>query len=242
MLLRRITEHVKDQNWFAVLIDFVIVVFGVFIGIQVSNWNNYRQQSVLKSLTYDRISADFVYLDEQLDMAVQDMEKRLFALEVLRNAISVGSVQENEQEEILYAIGFGQSYTNFLGQSSTYEELLSSGNLQLIEDAILRAALSNFYHGQQRRTVNLQQIRDAMHKTQKSEVLRRYAKLEPLRVDGEMGNHVLRYQDFNFDQMLADPDLKWTVENTLLHQSWVYSNVRSSRQGADEVLAILEKN
>jgi hypothetical protein len=39
MLLRRITEHVKSQNWFAVCIDFCIVVIGVFIGIQVSNWN-----------------------------------------------------------------------------------------------------------------------------------------------------------------------------------------------------------
>ena len=37
MILRRITEHVKAQNWFAVAIDFVIVVVGVFIGIQVSN-------------------------------------------------------------------------------------------------------------------------------------------------------------------------------------------------------------
>ena len=39
MILRRITEHVKTQNWFAVAIDFIIVVVGVFIGIQVSNWN-----------------------------------------------------------------------------------------------------------------------------------------------------------------------------------------------------------
>ena len=40
MLLRRITEHVKTQNWLAVGIDFAIVVVGVFIGIQVSNWND----------------------------------------------------------------------------------------------------------------------------------------------------------------------------------------------------------
>lgn len=39
MLLRSITQHVKDQNWFAVSIDFCIVVVGVFIGIQVANWN-----------------------------------------------------------------------------------------------------------------------------------------------------------------------------------------------------------
>ena len=42
MLLRRITEHVKAQNWFAVGLDFLIVVFGVFIGLQVSNWNDAR--------------------------------------------------------------------------------------------------------------------------------------------------------------------------------------------------------
>jgi hypothetical protein len=42
MLLRRVLEHVKDQNWTAVAIDFVIVVVGVFIGIQVSNWNESR--------------------------------------------------------------------------------------------------------------------------------------------------------------------------------------------------------
>ena len=44
MLLRRITNHVNDQNWFAVGIDFVIVVVGVFIGIQVANWNAERAE------------------------------------------------------------------------------------------------------------------------------------------------------------------------------------------------------
>ena len=43
MLLRRMIEHVKTQNWTAVALDFVIVVVGVFIGIQVANWNDARQ-------------------------------------------------------------------------------------------------------------------------------------------------------------------------------------------------------
>ncbi len=40
MILRSLTKHVNDQNWFAVFIDFIIVVFGVFVGIQVANWND----------------------------------------------------------------------------------------------------------------------------------------------------------------------------------------------------------
>ena len=42
MILRRVIEHVRTQNWTAVALDFVIVVVGVFIGIQVSNWNDAR--------------------------------------------------------------------------------------------------------------------------------------------------------------------------------------------------------
>ncbi|MBI1393580.1 MAG: hypothetical protein GC152_12630 [Alphaproteobacteria bacterium] len=42
MLLRRISEHVRTQNWTAVALDFVIVVMGVFMGIQLGNWNDAR--------------------------------------------------------------------------------------------------------------------------------------------------------------------------------------------------------
>ena len=43
MLLRRMTQHVKDQNWFAVVIDFLIVVLGVLVATQVSNSNSARE-------------------------------------------------------------------------------------------------------------------------------------------------------------------------------------------------------
>src|SRR5512147_1389332 len=47
MLLRRVIEHVREQNWTAIAIDFVIVVIGVFVGIQVSNWNEARVERQL---------------------------------------------------------------------------------------------------------------------------------------------------------------------------------------------------
>jgi hypothetical protein len=36
MLLRRVIEHVTSQNWTAVALDFVVVVVGVVIGIEVA--------------------------------------------------------------------------------------------------------------------------------------------------------------------------------------------------------------
>jgi hypothetical protein len=42
MILRRLTSNLKAQNWTAIAIEFAIVVVGVFIGTQVSNWNQDR--------------------------------------------------------------------------------------------------------------------------------------------------------------------------------------------------------
>ena len=46
MILRRVIHHAKKQEWTAIAIDLVIVVVGVFIGIQVSNWNADRADNV----------------------------------------------------------------------------------------------------------------------------------------------------------------------------------------------------
>ncbi|MFL6763997.1 MAG: hypothetical protein ACJ8FO_02240 [Sphingomicrobium sp.] len=42
MIVRRLTKNLQAQNWTAVTIDFLIVVIGVFVGVQASNWNQAR--------------------------------------------------------------------------------------------------------------------------------------------------------------------------------------------------------
>jgi hypothetical protein len=44
MILRRLTANLRAQNWTAITIEFLIVVVGVFIGTQVSNWNESRKE------------------------------------------------------------------------------------------------------------------------------------------------------------------------------------------------------
>lgn len=34
MILRRFAEHVKGHNWFAVGLDLIVVVVGIYIGLQ----------------------------------------------------------------------------------------------------------------------------------------------------------------------------------------------------------------
>jgi hypothetical protein len=42
MILRRIADNLRRQNWTAIAIEFAIVVIGVFLGTQVANWNQER--------------------------------------------------------------------------------------------------------------------------------------------------------------------------------------------------------
>ncbi len=42
MILRRVISHVRNQEWTAIRLDFLIAVLGVFVGLLVNNWNNAR--------------------------------------------------------------------------------------------------------------------------------------------------------------------------------------------------------
>ena len=58
MILRRVIQHVKKQEWTAIAIDFCIVVLGVFVGIQVSNWNAEREINKKSAVFTERLKTD----------------------------------------------------------------------------------------------------------------------------------------------------------------------------------------
>ncbi len=78
MLLRRVTQHVKDQNWFAVFVDLLIVVVGVYIGIQVANWNAERQNQK-EQLSYLEL------LHTELAPRIENYERFFESLEEVGN-------------------------------------------------------------------------------------------------------------------------------------------------------------
>ena len=42
MIFKRFAANLRAQNWFAILVELAIVIVGVFVGTQVSNWNAAR--------------------------------------------------------------------------------------------------------------------------------------------------------------------------------------------------------
>jgi len=58
MILRRVVEHAKTQNWFAAALDFFIVVLGVFVALEVANWNQARQNRQEERRYYGQLLVD----------------------------------------------------------------------------------------------------------------------------------------------------------------------------------------
>ena len=141
MLLRRITKHVKDQNWFAVSVDFAIVVIGVFIGIQVANWNAARLTSMKEKGFTERL------LNELSDEAwiyhyfVSYQEDVLRAAELAQKALEPETNLTREQ--LLINSYRASQYTWWIQRRGTFDEMIATGNLGLIEkDALRQTALA----------------------------------------------------------------------------------------------------
>ena len=58
MLLQRLSRHVREQNWFAVALGFVIVITGVVLGFQITAWNEDRREDAREQLIIDRLARD----------------------------------------------------------------------------------------------------------------------------------------------------------------------------------------
>lgn len=44
MILRKFQQHVENQNWVAVGLDVIVVVVGIFLGMQLNDWNEGRKE------------------------------------------------------------------------------------------------------------------------------------------------------------------------------------------------------
>lgn len=136
MILRRVIAHFRKQEWTAIAIDFVIVVLGVFVGIQVSNWNaarttEQRSRAVTAQLVED-LHAEawgFQYLLEYSDDVLKSADRALALLE--------GRLPRDD-EALLIAAYRATQYREPRRRRSTYDELISTGEIGLIREPALK--------------------------------------------------------------------------------------------------------
>lgn len=144
MLLRSITKHIKGQNWFAVFIDFLIVVVGVFIGLQVGNWNEAVKERAKEKLVNEQLVEEFTAAGELSRTARVGNDESLEAIREVLRVIRDGNEPE-DKEAFLKSLRLAGSLKSGPSEPVTLIELLSSGGLSELSSPKLRTALVQYH-------------------------------------------------------------------------------------------------
>ena len=143
MVIRRIRQHVATHNWFAVAVDVVIVVIGVFLGTQANNWNESRLERAAAADYRQQIIKDLA--SNEADMASRSAyygEARKHALAAL-NRLDSASGPRGEQF-LIDSFQASQVWLRPLVRNG-YDEMVGAGLSHGIGDERLRSRLAAYY-------------------------------------------------------------------------------------------------
>ena len=143
MVIRRIREHVAAHNWFAVGIDFLIVVAGIVIGTQVNNWNQARIERNQGDEYRDRLITEI--RSNETDYG----HRQSYYREVRRHAEAALAALDRPPQyggETFLISAYQASQITFRKiKRFTYDELLSIGGIERLGDAEFREQIANYY-------------------------------------------------------------------------------------------------
>lgn len=159
--MRRLVDRLRRQEWTAVLIEFVLVVSGVVIGLQVSNWNDTRKERALESVYQQRIAGDIGSDIAEMDEIIRVSTLRMSVLDRLlwqgsgtarpsgfdsaRGRVSIEPVPEYRDDDPS-SPGFALFILTTLdGNRSAYETVIATGGIGVMRDAASLRGIQDYY-------------------------------------------------------------------------------------------------
>jgi hypothetical protein len=146
MILRRITNAFRKQDWFTVLIETLIVVLGVFLGIQLGNWNDDR---ILKSGAAQAREA--LVDDLRRDIAVFNVRQEFYS-DVLVASLNTDkklALPPSDDLDVEWKFIVDVHAAGFMwpleASGLVYKELKNAGTLGLIAGPSLQNDLRDYY-------------------------------------------------------------------------------------------------
>jgi hypothetical protein len=149
MIIRRIADAIRQENWFTVVLEILIVVAGIVIGLQGDDWNSLRkdrrdEQHYLNRLHDEMLNAEKL----SARLLNRRIERQAIAFEILETVFfdpQKTSLTESECFEVGSLHFFNIAVTGL----SAAEELTASGRMDILSDTELRAALGALKQAQE---------------------------------------------------------------------------------------------
>lgn len=165
MIIRRFTTAIRKQDWGLVALDFLVVVAGIFVGLQVDDWNRSREDRRLEEEYLLRIQSDlqsdFIDLSEAVEVSIEQVRSINWLLGQFDDPLAeempffpgpaTDEAMAKPIEELVPVPHSGHYIwlivrsREFYPSKSTYNELLATGRVAVIGDSRLRRELIQYY-------------------------------------------------------------------------------------------------
>lgn len=144
MILQRLGNAVKAQDWFVVLIEILIVILGVFIGLQVDDWNNERIERIHEREILERL---FTEAENAVAHISGFVENRANRNEQLENMVAFVTDPEKfpmDEDRAARALTRMTHYPAMKPPRTVLDELTASGQMQLIRSQKIRDTVGQY--------------------------------------------------------------------------------------------------
>jgi len=237
MILRRLANALRRQDWFAALIELLIVVVGIFIGLQVDDWNQQRIErrlvhSFLENLRSE-VSNNVMAYRERIDSYQRTMD--LF--ESYFNHLADPSQPMPDVADLSAQLCRNGVMGHPQYDNSAYDEMVSTGFLRQIPDDQLRELLRKYRARQSAAmtafSLQAPSVRDA------------FAKFEPFRTLEPLSGTNNGNCSFDFEGFEAHPAASsWVADAQRLHAYFAYvaSSVLEALEEADQLFGAASPN
>jgi len=145
MLLRRMMSHVSDQNWFAVVLDFGIVVGGVLLAFQLQALAQQRAADARAEQSLLQLYEESEEVANYNIFAVETFESWLAAQELAVAAFSSGSLEGVDPERLEFGTVTSLFYPTIAPPRRIYDELSSAALLREIDAPEAMEAIGDYY-------------------------------------------------------------------------------------------------
>ena len=143
MFLRSLTKHVKDQNWFAVFLDFFIVVAGILIAFQITNWNEDRQSRIADRALVERLAEEFTTLEGLLEQRLARAEQLMGGTAELIHLVR-NPDEPTDRKKVNDLIIHAARYSAPVASPTSFADALQAGRINNLQNADLRKALNAY--------------------------------------------------------------------------------------------------
>ena len=77
MFLDRLQKNVSARNWFVIGIEFLIIVVGFFLSLQINDWKNSQNDLLLEQEYLIRLQDDFIESEKVINQDINRLSSVL---------------------------------------------------------------------------------------------------------------------------------------------------------------------